>query len=97
MAVPSPAAAEPEALKHLFSYLVNSIDTDALLPAALNRNLITDLQRSECFNEAHPYKKVRKFLGHIQRAVNADSHKFHTFVQILEQTGQSQIASRLRG
>ena len=42
----SSPAAEPEALKHSFSYLVNSIDTAALLTAALSRNLITDRQQS---------------------------------------------------
>ena len=89
--------AEPEALKHLFSYLVNSIDTAALLPAALSRDLITDRQRTECSNETDPYKKAETFLGHLQRAVNADYDNYHTFVQILKKAGQAQIASRLRG
>ena len=88
---------ELEALKHLFSYLVNSIDTAALLPAALSRNLITDRQRTECYNEADPYKKAEIFLGYLQRAVNTDYDNYHTFVQILKQTDQAQIASRLRG
>ena len=96
MAVPSPAA-EPEALEHCFSYLVNSIDADALLPAALSRNLITVHQRTECRNETDKYKKAEMFLGHLQRAVNADGSNYHTFVQILNQTGQAQIASHLRG
>ena len=96
MANSSPAA-EPEALNHSFSYLVNSIDTAALLPAALSRNLITDRQRTECYNEADPYKKAETFVGYLQRAVNADYDNFHTFVQILKETGQAKIASRLRG
>ena len=89
--------AEPEALKHMFSYLVNSIDTAVLLPAALSRDLITDHQRAECSNEADPYKKAETFIGYLQRAVNADYDKFHTFVQILKETGQARIASCLHG
>ena len=89
--------AEPEALKHSFSYLVNSIDTAALLPAALSRNLITDRQRTECYNEADPYKKAETFIGHLQRAVNGDYTNFHIFVRILQETGQAKIAFRLRG
>ena len=91
------SSAEPEALKHLFSYLVNSIDTAALLPAALERGLITARQRSECYNEVDPYKKAETFLGHLERAVNADCNSFHTFVKILQETRQAHIASRLRG
>ena len=92
------ATAEPEAVKHSFSFLVNSIDTAALLPAALSRNLITDRQRTECSNETHSvYQRAEKFLGYLQRAVNGDYYKFHTFVQILQENGQAQIASRLRG
>ena len=69
MASSSPhPAAEPEALKHSFSYLVNSIDTAALLPVALSRNLITDRQRTECYNEADPYKKAETFVGYLQLA-----------------------------
>ena len=95
MASSSPA--EPEALKHSFSYLVSSIDTAALLPAALSRNLITDHQRSECYNEVDTYKKAETFVGYLQRAVNADYDNFHSFVQILKETGQAKIATRLRG
>ena len=91
-------AAEPEALNHSFSYLVNSIDTAALLPDALSRNLITDRQRTECCNETDSvYQRAEKFLSYLQRAVNADYTNFHIFVQILKETGQAQIASRLRG
>ena len=97
MADSSSPAAEPEALKHLFSYLVNSIDTAALLPAALSRNLITDRQRAECTNETDPYKKAETFLGHLQRAVNADCSNYHTIIQILKETGQVKIVSRLLG
>ena len=89
--------AEPEAFKKLFSYLVKSIDTTVLLPAALSSNLITECQRSECCNEADPYKKAEMFLGYLQRAVNADHRNYHSFVQILKQTKQAKIVSRLRG
>ena len=92
------SSAESEALKHSFSYLVNSIDTTALLPAALSRNLITDCQRTECSNENDSmYQRANKFLSYLQRAVNGDYHSFHTFVQILKETSQAQIASRLSG
>ena len=94
----SPAApAEPEALKHSFSYLVNNIDTAALLPAALSRNLITDRQRTECSSEADTYKKADVFVGYLLRAVNGDCYKFYTFLQILQETNQPLIASHLRG
>ena len=89
--------AESEALNHLFSYLVNSIDTPALLPVALSRNLITDRQRTECYNETDPYKKAETFLGHLQRAVNADCDNYYTIIQILKETGQADIVSRLQG
>ena len=78
----SSPAAEPEALKHLFCYLVNSIDTAALLPAALSNNLITDRQRTECYNEADPYKKAETFVGYLQRAVNADYDNYYAIVQM---------------
>ena len=94
----SSPAAEPEALKHSFSYLVNSIDTAALLPAALSRNLITDRQRTECSNETDSvYQRAEKFISYLQRAVNGDYTKFYTFIQIFQETGQAQIASHLRG
>ena len=90
-------SAELEALKHSFYYLVKSIDTATLLSAALSRNLITERQRMECYVEADPYKKAETFLGHIQRAVNADCYNFYTFVQILHETRQIQTASYVRG
>ena len=83
--------AESEALKQAFNYLVKSIDTNALLPASMGRNLITEFQRSECASEPDPYKKAGMFLGHLRRAVNGDCDKFHTFVQILYKTGQDTI------
>ena len=89
--------AEPEALKHLFDYLVNSIDTAALLPVALSRDLITDRQRSECASEVDPYKKAETLVGYLQQAVNSDYDNFNKFVQILKGTGQAHIASRLLG
>ena len=85
------------ALSLSFSYLVNSIDATALLPEALSRQLITERQRSECASEPDSYKKAEKFLGHLQRTVNGDSSKFHTFVKVLEETNHTNIASRLRG
>ena len=97
MATAGGSTTEPEAFKHSFSYLVNSIDAAALLPAALSINLITDRQKSECACEADPYKKAETFLGHLLRAINSHYENFHTFVQILEETDQAQIASRLRG
>ena len=88
--------AEQETLKLMYSYLVNSIDTDGLLPAALSRQLITERQRLKCSSETDPNKQAEKFLGHLQRAVNGDSEKFHIFVQLLNESGQASIASRLK-
>ena len=90
------ATAEQETLKLMFSYLANSIDTAGLLPAALSRQLITERQRVECFSETDQNKQAEKFLGHLQRAVNGDSEKFHIFVQLLNDCGQASIASRLK-
>ena len=93
----SSPAAELEALKHSFNYLARSIDTAALLPLALSKNLITNRQRSECFYEADPYKKADMFVDYLLRAVNGDCNKFHTFLQILRETNQALIASHLSG
>ena len=81
----------------MFGYLVNSIDTAALLPVALSRDLITDRQRSECANEVDPCKKAETLVGYLQQAVNSDYDNFNKFVQILKGTGQAHIASRLLG
>ena len=89
--------AEPEALKLAFVYLVNSIDTSSLLPAALSKGLISEHQKADCTSEANPYQKAEKFLGHLQREVNGDSNKFHTFMRLLVDTGHSNLASRLCG
>ena len=89
--------AELEALKHLFDYLVRSVDIAALLPAAMSANLITDRQRTECANQSDPYKTTEAFLGCVQRAVNGNYHNFYTFVDILQSTHQQYIVSRLRG
>ena len=97
MATASGSSAESEALKLAFDYLVNSIDAAALLPRALSSHLISERQRSECASESDPYEKAEKFLGHLQRAVNGDSNKYHTFIQVLKETGQASIASRLGG
>ena len=97
MATAVGSSAESETLRLAFSYLVNSIDSTAVLPAALGAHLISDSQRSECASEPNPYEKAGKFLGHLQRAVNGDSNKYHTFIQVLKETGQASIASRLQG
>ena len=97
MATRAGSSAEPEALKLAFSYLANSIDAAALLPAAMSMRLITERQRSECASELDPYKKAEVFLGHLQRAVNGDYIKFHAFVQALNDSGQASIARRLHG
>ena len=97
MATATGSSAESEALKIAFDYLVNSIDTESLLSKALSSQLISERQRSECASEPEPYEKAEKFLGHLQRAVNGDSNKYHTFIQVLKETGQASIASRLCG
>ena len=89
-------SAEKETLKLLFHYLVDNIDAAALLPAALSARLISDRQRSDCASEADPYEKAEKFVGHLQRAVNGDTAKFHTFLEVLYKTNQGNIASRLQ-
>ena len=97
MATAVGSSAESEALRLAFSYLVNSIDSTAILPAALSAHLISDSQRSECDSVADSFKRAGNFLGHIQRAVNGDSNNYHTFIQVLKETGQASIASRLVG
>ena len=89
-------SAEKETLKLLFHELVNSIDAVALPTAALSASLISEQQRSDCTSEANPYKKAEKFVGHLQRAVNGDTAKFHTFLKVLRETNQESIASRLQ-
>ena len=93
MAIRAGSFAEPEALNLAFSYLANSIDAGALLPAAMSRQLITERQRSECASEVDPYKKA-VFLGHLQRAVKGNYIKFH---EVLNDSGQATIARRLHG
>ena len=88
---------EKETLRVLFGDLVESIDTAILLPAALSSSLISEQQRSDCASEADPYKKAEKLLTYLQRSVNGDSNKFHTFVKILRETNQETIAVRLQG
>ena len=97
MATAAGSSAESEALRLAFGYLVNSIDSNSVLPAALSAHLISDSQRSECASEADPFKKAEKFLGHLQRAVNGDSNKYYIFIRVLKETGQASIASRLQG
>ena len=97
MATAGGGSAESEALRLAFSYLVNSIDSTALLPAALSAGLISEPQRSECDSVADSFRRAGNFLGHLQRAVNGDSNKYHTFIRVLKETGQASIASRLGG
>ena len=91
------SSAESEALKLALEYLVNSMDTPSLLPAALSRGLIREQQKAECASVSNPYQKAEKFLEYLQREVNGDSSKFFTFVQLLVDTGHSNLASRLLG
>ena len=88
---------ESEALQLAFKYLMDSIDTASILPAALNAHLISEPQRSECASEPDPYKKAEKFLGLLQRAVNGDSNKYHTFIRILKGNGHMALAEQLHG
>ena len=90
------AAKLVEALDKLNEYLVNSINTDALLPAALSRGLILDRDRSACYQEADSYKKAAMFLVILRRVVNGDPDKFYTFLEILEKTNHKQVSSELR-
>ena len=89
--------AEAEALKLALEYVVNSMDTSSLLPAALSRGLIREQQKADCTSEPNPYQKAEIFLEYLQREVNGDSKKFHTFVQLLVDTGHSNLASCLSG
>lgn len=88
---------EAEALKLANSYLVDSIDTDSLFPKALSRQLLTNRQVADCVSKSTAYEKAEKLLSYLQRAVNGDNNKFYTFVQILNETGQKEIASCLHG
>ena len=97
MATAAGSSAESRALRLAGSYLVNRLDLTAVLPAALSAGLISDSQRSECDSETTPFMGAYKFLRHLRRAVNGDSNKYHTFVQVLKQTGQASIASDLEG
>ena len=92
------SSAESEALRLAFSYLVNSIDSTTVIPAALSAHLMSESQRSECASETAPFKRAKKFLDHLQRAVNGGCNtKYHTFIRVLKETGQASIASRLHG
>ena len=90
-------SSEALALKNAFKYLVDSIDTDSLLPAALSRKLITEYQREDCSCEPDRYKKAGKFIGHLLRAVNGDSNNYHVFIQVLFDCDQPSIARRIHG
>ena len=88
---------EAEALQCANSYLVNSIDTDSLFAISLSKQLLTNHQEADCVSESTNYKKAEKFLGYLRRAVNGDSSKFYTFLEILDEIGQAKIASHLQG
>ena len=97
MATTAGSSNESKALRIAFVYLVTSIDLTAVLPAALSAGLISEFQRSECDSVADSFKRAGKFLGHLQMAVNGNSSKYHTFVQVLKETDQDRIASYLQG
>lgn len=99
MAAATEATTSPEekALTKAFSYLVKSIDTDSLLPAALSRNLITIYQRADCVCEPNQYRKAEKFVDHLLRSVSGDSDKFYLFMQVLLESDQPSIAKRMNG
>lgn len=84
-------------LQRNFQHLVNCLNMDALLPTALSYGVITDRQRAECASKGDSYAKADAFLGHLMRIVTGDTSKFYTFLKVLDDTGQSAIASRLRG
>ena len=90
-------SAESEVLGLAFDYLTNRIDSTSVLPVALSVHLITDSQKNEYDSVADSFKRAVKFIGHLQSAVNDDSNKYHTFIRVLKETGQSSIASRLDG
>ena len=96
MATAAGRSAESEALTLAFPFLVKSIDSTSVLPAALSADLISESQRSDCDSETDSFKRADKLVGHLQRAVNGDSNKYHTFVQVLKETGQASIASYLQ-
>ena len=79
--------AEVVTLQRTFSYLSGYIDVDAVIPKALSKGLITELQRLEC-SETSVYKQAEKFLEYLQRAANENQECLHTFLQILEEIGQ---------
>ena len=87
MATAAGSFAELEALRISFDHLVSCIDTATLLTKALSSQLISEPQRSECASEPDPYKKAEKFVGHLQRTVNGDSNKYHTFIQVVKEPG----------
>ena len=89
--------AEAVVLERNFGYLVNSIDAASVLPEALAKGLITARQKSKCSGESDPYEKSDEFLGYLYRRINSNHKKFHTFLQVLDRTGQESIAERLRG
>ena len=90
------SSAELEALLQEFTYIISSIDIGCLLPAALSRSLITHQQRLEYVYEPDPVMKAKKFFGHLMGALKGNSNKYYTFIQILHETGQTSIASRLQ-
>ena len=81
----------------------NCQSLDSVLSEQLPNNSVLELTNGSC-NLTHslnfsqdPYQKSEKFLEHLQREVNGDNKKFHTFVRLLVDTGHSNLASRLSG
>ena len=102
MATAAGSSAESVALRsistdYMLGYLTATIDFNSFLPAALSAHLISDVQKRDCDSAADSFKRARIFIGHIQRAVNDDSNKYHTFVQVLKETGLASLASLLEG
>ena len=90
-------SAEALAFERNFSYLVESVDAGTVLAEARSKGLITSRQWSKCSRESDPYEKADEFLGYLYRTINGNWEKFHTFLEILDQNGQEEIAERLRG
>ena len=87
-----PNSAESGVLRLTFTYLAARIDLTSVLPAALSAGLISESQRSDCNSDTNPFIRALKLVGHLQKAVDGDSKKFHTFVQILKETGHVDLA-----
>lgn len=98
MSLPGYLTPEYEALRTKYSYLQESISVSSVLTTAFSNKLITDRENTECSNvSADDWQQAKKFLDIMMRKVSASKDNFYTFVQILQQTEQSEIASELEG